>query len=216
MVRQDEEAATKGGADAGEGGAEGGGGAEGQGGAGADGDGGEGGGTDLPAAEDVAALMGVLGEQAAEAEGDGEGAGGDAIPTWWCAHNTRAPGAPPTHSSPLLSDPRPLPPTHCNRRECARCFSCDVVPRPVPATPPASVDIDSLPLCPRCRGCTHSLEPFSRAASWGGRELVMHIGNTGASLFTATNAEGEVSLLKIHGLNSSQARYTALSGLGAD
>ena len=61
--------------------------------------------------------------------------------------------------------------------------------------------------CPRCTGCTHHLELLNltvKVESTGPVKTVhMHHGNTGASIFRALDANGEASVLKLHGIVTS-------------
>lgn len=84
--------------------------------------------------------------------------------------------------------------------ECSSCALCAFGPD---ATPPPPALHNSAGSCPRCTGCTHHLEmlnltvALSRSAV---KSIRMHYGNTGASLFLATDSVGEEAVLKVHGL----------------
>ena len=84
--------------------------------------------------------------------------------------------------------------------ECNSCTLCTFGPDEQP--PPAELH-GSLGSCPVCSGCTHHLEmlnlavPMSKAAV---KVIRMHYGNTGASLFLATDANGTEAVLKLHGV----------------
>lgn len=84
--------------------------------------------------------------------------------------------------------------------ECSSCLLCTFGPNDVP--PPAELH-GTIGSCPLCTGCTHHLEmlnlavPLSKAAV---KVIRMHYGNTGASLFLATDAGGAEAVLKLHGV----------------
>ena len=84
--------------------------------------------------------------------------------------------------------------------ECSSCLVCTFGPDDQP--PPAEVH-GTIGSCPVCSGCTHHLEmlnlavPLSKAAV---KVIRMHYGNTGASLFLATDAQGTEAVLKLHGV----------------
>ena len=97
--------------------------------------------------------------------------------------------------------------------ECATCFRCEV-DTSVEA-PPAEV-WDSLGACPVCTGCSHMLEmlnltvPLPRLSV---RSVRMHPGNTGASVFLATDGSGQQAVLKMHGIVSSMVSPGKLNQL---
>lgn len=84
--------------------------------------------------------------------------------------------------------------------ECTSCLLCTFGPDDEP--PPAELH-GTIGSCPVCSGCTHHLEmlnlavPMSKAKV---KVIRMHYGNTGASLFLATDAGGTEAVLKLHGV----------------
>ena len=84
--------------------------------------------------------------------------------------------------------------------ECSSCTLCTFGPDEQP--PPAELH-GTIGSCPLCSGCTHHLEmlnlavPMSKAAI---KVIRMHYGNTGASLFLTTDANGTEAVLKLHGV----------------
>jgi hypothetical protein len=99
--------------------------------------------------------------------------------------------------------------------ECATCSDCVLDASAV--APPQGV-WNSVGQCPRCVGCTHQLQmlnltvPLPRLSVGSVR---MHPGNTGASIFLATDANGTQTVLKVHGIVSSMVSAGKISQLKA-
>ena len=97
--------------------------------------------------------------------------------------------------------------------ECATCLRCEV--DTTVEAPPAG-RWDTLGACPHCTGCSHRLEmlnltvPLPRLSV---RSVRMHPGNTGASIFLATDGGGQQAVLKMHGIVSSMVAPGKLSQL---
>jgi hypothetical protein len=84
--------------------------------------------------------------------------------------------------------------------ECSSCMLCTFGPDDAPPPPEVHGRIGS---CPVCSGCTHHLEMLNLAVPLSKAKIKvvrMHYGNTGASLFLATDADGTESVLKLHGV----------------
>jgi hypothetical protein len=84
--------------------------------------------------------------------------------------------------------------------ECSSCMLCTFGPDDTPPPPEVHGSIGS---CPVCSGCTHHLEMLNLAVPLSKAKIKvvrMHYGNTGASLFLATDAGGTESVLKLHGV----------------
>jgi hypothetical protein len=84
--------------------------------------------------------------------------------------------------------------------ECSSCKVCLFGPDDAP---PPRERFGLAGSCALCTGCTHDLEmlnlavPMSKARV---KVIRMHYGNTGASLFLATDAAGTETVLKLHGV----------------
>ena len=77
-------------------------------------------------------------------------------------------------------------------RQCRTCAVCEVSEEGG-----GEGEENALPACERCTGCTHTLRPLDRTRTVRGREVTMHPGATGASVFEATEAGGRAAILKL-------------------
>lgn len=78
---------------------------------------------------------------------------------------------------------------------------------------PIGIEDNSVPSCPKCWGCTHRLDLLNLTATWHGqdRNIRMHPGNTGASIFLATRFDGTEAVFKVHGIRTSQVSEAKLA-----
>ncbi len=84
--------------------------------------------------------------------------------------------------------------------ECSSCDLCSFGPE---AQAPPQAVWNTVGRCPLCSGCTHHLEMLNLTVSLersATKSIRMHYGNTGASIFLATDPAGEESVLKVHGV----------------